>query len=93
MGDRETQEDRGTGRQGDKGREIGYGFLEKVYEHPMMIEVCRGRACPCPLGIPERAQAPIEIYYDDGEVIEEYSADILVDDIVGVTLAVTHLKL
>ncbi len=38
--------DRGTGRQG----EVGYGFLEKVYEHPMMIAACRGRACPCPIG-------------------------------------------
>ena len=65
---------------------LGYGFLEKVYEHAMMIEFKRER-------IIARAQAPIQVYYDEGEVIGEYSVDILVDDIVGVTLAVTHLKL
>ncbi|MDD5530596.1 MAG: GxxExxY protein [bacterium] len=52
---------------------LGYGFLEKVYENAMMIEFKRE-------GIPAKAQTPIKVYYDDREIIGEYTADILVDD-------------
>ncbi len=61
---------------------LGYGFLEKVYENAMMIEFKKEE-------IPARAQAPIRVYYDDGEIIGEYSADILVDDKVMVEIKAT----
>jgi GxxExxY protein len=50
---------------------LGYGFLEKVYEHAMVLE-CEKQ------GIPVVAQAPIRVAYD-GKVIGEYFADLLVD--------------
>lgn len=52
--------------------ELGYGFLEKVYENAMMIEFKRER-------VPVVSQSAIKIFYE-GEVIGEYFADILVDD-------------
>jgi GxxExxY protein len=51
---------------------LGYGFLEKVYENAMMIELRKD-------GIPAASQSPIKVLYD-GEVIGEYYADILVDN-------------
>ncbi len=58
---------------------LGYGFLEKVYENALMIEFKKE-------GIQARAQTPIKVYYDDGEIIGEYSADILIDDKVMVEI-------
>lgn len=49
----------------------GYGFLEKVYENAMMIEFKRE-------GIPAENQVNIKVFYE-GEVVGEYTADILVD--------------
>jgi len=46
---------------------LGYGFLEKVYENPMMIEFNRE-------GILAISQSPIKVFYG-GEVIGEYYAD------------------
>jgi len=51
---------------------LGYGFLEKVYENAMIIELKKE-------GIRAIAQAPIRVLYDN-EIIGEYYADILVDD-------------
>ena len=51
---------------------LGYGFLEKVYENAMMIELNKE-------GISSASQSPIRVLYD-GEVIGEYYADILVDN-------------
>lgn len=51
---------------------LGYGFLEKVYENAMMIELKKE-------GIPAVAQSPVKVLYE-GEIIGEYSADILVDN-------------
>jgi len=52
--------------------ELGYGFLEKVYENAMMIEFKKE-------GIPAVSQSAIKVYYED-EIVGEYFADILVDD-------------
>ena len=52
--------------------ELGYGFLEKVYENAMMIEFKKD-------GIPAVCQFPIKVFYE-GEVIGEYYADTLVDN-------------
>ncbi len=51
---------------------LGYGFLEKVYENAMMIEFKR-------IGIPVVSQSAIKVVYES-EVIGEYFADILVDN-------------
>ena len=51
---------------------LGYGFLEKVYENAMMLELKKS-------GISSLAQFPIEVTYA-GETIGEYFADILVDN-------------
>ena len=51
---------------------LGYGFLEKVYEKAMMIELKKEN-------IPAAAQSPIKVRYED-EIIGEYFADILVEN-------------
>ena len=51
---------------------LGYGFLEKVYENAMMIELKK-------LSISCIAQSPIEVYYDSFKV-GNYFADIIVED-------------
>jgi GxxExxY protein len=51
---------------------LGYGFLEKVYENAMMIEFKR-------IGIPVVSQFAIKVVYES-EVIGEYFADGLVDN-------------
>lgn len=51
---------------------LGYGFLEKVYERSMIIELSNQ-------GLFVESQKPIEVMYD-GEVVGEYFADLVVDD-------------
>jgi GxxExxY protein len=51
---------------------LGYGFLEKVYENAMMLELKKE-------GVPAVVQSPIKVFYDE-EVVGEYFADILVAD-------------
>ena len=53
---------------------LGYGFSEKVYENALVLELER-----CGLSVEQ--QKPIQVYYE-GEVIGEYYADILVNDLV-----------
>ena len=57
---------------------LGYGFLEKVYENAMMIELKK-------LGLNPVQQAPIKVVYDNIE-IGKYFADILVNDLVIIEL-------
>ena len=52
--------------------QLGYGFLEKVYENAMMLEFARE-------GISAFPQFAIKVFYEN-EVVGEYFADILVDD-------------
>ncbi len=58
--------------------ELGYGYLEKVYENALAIEL-RQR------GHHVIQQAPIEVYYK-GEVVGQYFADLLVDGLVIIEL-------
>ena len=51
---------------------LGYGFLEKVYEHAMIIELVRN-------GLNIQSQMPIKVHYK-GEQVGDYYADIVVDD-------------
>ncbi|MEE9430742.1 MAG: GxxExxY protein [Melioribacteraceae bacterium] len=57
---------------------LGYGFLEKVYEKSMMIELSK-------MGLNSKRQFPIKVFYDDKNV-GEYFADIIVEDSVIVEL-------
>ena len=58
--------------------EMGFGFLEKIYENAMEFEFRR-------IGIKYKRQFPIKIYYQ-GDVVGEYVADFLVEDRVVVEL-------
>ena len=58
--------------------QLGYGFLEKVYENALVHEL-RKR------GHRVLQQAPIEVLYDE-QVVGQYYADLLVDDAVIVEL-------
>lgn len=58
--------------------QLGYGFLEKVYEHAMMIELAK-------LGLSSLNQFPIKVYYDQ-QPIGDYYADILIENLVIVEL-------
>ena len=61
---------------------LGYGFLEKVYENAMVIELRK-------LGLKVIPQARIIVHYD-GQEVGEYSADLLVEDAVIVELKATR---
>jgi len=76
----------------DKVREIAYaihvyhgnGYLEKVYENAMAIELRK-------LGLDVRQQQSVKVYYE-GEVVGDYFADLIVDGNVIVELkAVSRL--
>jgi GxxExxY protein len=51
---------------------LGYGFLEKVYENSLLIELEKS-------GHSATRQYPVSVRYD-GQVVGEYFADIMVDD-------------
>ncbi|PIQ26224.1 MAG: GxxExxY protein [Bacteroidetes bacterium CG18_big_fil_WC_8_21_14_2_50_41_14] len=57
---------------------LGYGFLEKVYENSMLIELRK-------LGLNCSNQLPIKVYYDEQQV-GDYYADITVEESVIVEL-------
>jgi GxxExxY protein len=57
---------------------LGYGFLEKVYENALYIELTK-------LGFKVIKQQHIKVHYDAQEV-GEYFADLLVDDLVIIEL-------
>jgi len=51
---------------------LGYGFLEKVYENALAMELAeRGHIV--------KQQLPIQVYYE-GKAVGEYFADMLIDD-------------
>ena len=52
-------------------RELGNGFLEKVYENALMVLLRKE-------GIQAEAQAPVKVQFE-GEVVGDYYADILVE--------------
>jgi len=57
---------------------LGYGFLEKVYENALAIELRK-------MGLHVMQQASITVYYA-GQVVGEYYADLLVADAVIVEI-------
>jgi GxxExxY protein len=63
---------------------LGDGFLEKLYENAMVVELRKA-------GLQVEQQRPVQVRYD-GEIIGDYVADILVEGKVVVELkAVTFL--
>ncbi|GAB2598944.1 GxxExxY protein [Spirosoma areae] len=57
---------------------LGYGFLEKVYENAMCIELRK-------VGLTCIAQQPIDVYYDQ-EKVGLYYADLIIDNCIIVEL-------
>jgi GxxExxY protein len=51
---------------------LGYGFLERVYENALLIELRKQ-------GLKAESQVPIHVYYE-GQVVGEFFADIVVED-------------
>ena len=51
---------------------LGYGFLEKVYENSLMIELFKSN-------LKAEKQKPIKVKYEN-QIVGEYFADIIVDD-------------
>lgn len=61
---------------------LKYGFLEKVYENAMVIELRN-------MGFEVKCQHPIKVFYEN-EIVGEYYADIIVNDIVIIELKATN---
>lgn len=57
---------------------LGFGFLERVYENAMLVELRRQ-------GLDVRAQLPVTVYYED-EPVGHYYADLMVNGVVIVEL-------
>jgi GxxExxY protein len=58
--------------------ELGYGFLEKVYENALAYELNKR-------GLSIQQQAPIKVYYDE-LLVGQYFADLLVEDAIIIEL-------
>jgi GxxExxY protein len=56
----------------DVRKELGYGFLEKVYENSLIVLLRES-------GIKAEQQVPIKVYFH-GQIVGDYIADILVED-------------
>ncbi len=59
---------------------LGPGFLEKVYENALAIEL-RG------MGLRAAQQQPLKVYYD-GQLVGDYKADLVVEGLVILELKV-----
>lgn len=51
---------------------LGYGFLEKVYENSLMIELKKR-------GLYAEKQRPVKVYYEE-KIVGDYYADIIVNN-------------
>ena len=58
--------------------QLGYGFREKVYENALALELRR-------MGMKVEQQKKIDVYYE-GEIVGEYYADLVVQDLIIVEL-------
>jgi GxxExxY protein len=58
--------------------ELGYGFLEKVYENALLVELAKR-------GLPVDAQKQLKVKYK-GAIVGDYVADLVVEDKVIVEL-------
>src|SRR5207244_6732518 len=62
-------------------RELGYGFLERVYQRALQVELLRRSATA-------EIEKRIQVHYK-GAVVGDYDADVLVDGCVIVEIKVT----
>lgn len=62
--------------------ELGFGFLEKVYENAMMIELKK-------LGLGCLKQQSLRVHYE-GYIVGDYFADIIVENIIIIELKATE---
>lgn len=62
---------------------LGYGFLEKVYENALYLELTES-------GLVCNSQYPITVYYNH-KIVGEYFADLLVENKVILELKATEL--
>ena len=58
--------------------ELGDGFLEKVYENSLRIELARA-------GLSVKQQHPVPVTYE-GEVVGDFHADLIIEDVLIVEL-------
>jgi GxxExxY protein len=65
--------------------ELGYGFLEKVYQNSLFIVLAEE-------GFKVVAQQPIHVYFR-GKMVGEYFADLIVNDLVILELKATPVLL
>lgn len=64
-------------------RELGYGFLEKVYQRAMQVELARR-------GLKAQLESPIVVKFKDA-IVGEYQADLFVEEKVIVELKVAKV--
>ncbi len=64
--------------------ELGYGFLEKVYQNSMYLEL-RNR------GFEVKAQRQIKVYYNKGVEVGEYYADLIINDLIILELKASEV--
>jgi GxxExxY protein len=66
-------------------RNLGFGFLERVYENAMVLELTAA-------GLDVRQQAPTKVFYKN-TVVGDFFADIIVENLVVLELkAVQHVS-
>ena len=58
--------------------ELGYGFLEKVYENALLLELIA-------MGLYVEKQKPIKVFYNES-IVGEYFADLIVNNYVIIEL-------
>jgi GxxExxY protein len=61
-------------------RQLGYGFLERVYQRALQVELLR-------FGVSAETEKRIQVQYK-GVVVGDYDADLIVDEVVAVELKV-----
>src|SRR6266446_3136722 len=60
--------------------QLGYGFLERVYQHALQVELLRR-------GATAEIEKRVQVYYK-GVVVGDYDADLIVDGCVAVEIKV-----
>jgi len=64
----------------DVHRELGYGFLERVYQRALQVELLRE-------GVSAEIERRIQVHYK-GVIVGDYDADLIVAEVVAVELKV-----
>lgn len=62
---------------------LGHGFLERVYENALVNRLRRQ-------GMEVRRQVPLQVFDEDGSVIGDYVADILVESVLLIEIKVAR---